>query len=694
MSHPSINDPFSSIEAYNELLTDYMILQIHRYQELHRPKPSHLSLTELMTKETQASFPPDEEYLQKLKLLHFLILRKETFSEEAHLPLPFRQLCNQLTLTPFEEHCLLLGLVSSMNSSFGETFSSLDERHRVPTLGLAIEIFKTHTPYFFTAELFHDLEEKLFHYLFIKKEEPITLSSELVLTPRVIEFLFGMEEKSYDYHFISLYKAGSESLSFEVPLGPKLLQILKQSDGKQLIYLTGPRGIGKRTLMHYVSNQLSQNLLFIDFLVFIHYEEEYLEEKLLYLLQEGMLQKAIPCFYNYVEEKDSPSTTVLRIFERLFKLHPAIILMQNESSTYYDLTQVRTTELVLPLPSLEVRQKLWEAALLKVSLPLSLEVLNTTFEFTPGQILGAAAELKVLAQMAPLTSNQVKECCYHQIISHLSEQAEKIKLTYRWEDLVLPESLKAQMQEACSHIKYAPLVYEKWQFNKRLSYGKGLSMLFAGPSGTGKTMAAQVIAKELHMDLYKVDLSRCVSKYIGETEKNLHLIFEEAKKSNVILFFDEMDALFGKRSETQGANDKYSNMETSYLLQKVEEYPGVVLLATNYLNNIDEAFMRRIQFILHFPFPTLEYRLAIWKNSFPPEAPLNPRIDFDYLAKNFEIPGGVIKNVILSAAFYGALQGEITMEHIIKALYLELSKQGKIVLKEDFGDYAFYLDEE
>lgn len=215
-------------------------------------------------------------------------------------------------------------------------------------------------------------------------------------------------------------------------------------------------------------------------------------------------------------------------------------------------------------------------------------------------------------------------------------------------------------------------------------------MLFTGPPGTGKTMSALVMAKEMDAELYRIDLSRIVSKYIGETEKNLSEIFDQAKLSGAILFFDEADSLFGKRSEVKDAHDKYANMETSYLLQKMEEYEGITILASNFSQNLDEAFTRRIQFIIKYPFPDVEQREQLWRSSFPQELPVG-EIDFPFLAQSFELAGGPIKNVVLTAAFLSANEGtSISMKQMIEAVTQEYKKSGKLLMKDRLGTYSHY----
>jgi len=224
-----------------------------------------------------------------------------------------------------------------------------------------------------------------------------------------------------------------------------------------------------------------------------------------------------------------------------------------------------------------------------------------------------------------------------------------------------------------------------------VALGKGLNVIFAGPSGTGKTMSAGIIAGELRMDLYKIDLSTVVSKYIGETEKNLERIFTEAGESNAILFFDEADSLFGKRSEVKDAHDRYANIETGYLLQKMEEYDGIVVLATNLRKNLDEAFIRRMHFIIEFPFPEEEDRYEIWRRVFPKAVPLGEDVDLRFMARQFKMSGGNIKNIALAAAFLAAGDEQenptIGMNQLIRATRREYQKLGKLCTESDFGPY-------
>ena len=234
-------------------------------------------------------------------------------------------------------------------------------------------------------------------------------------------------------------------------------------------------------------------------------------------------------------------------------------------------------------------------------------------------------------------------------------------------------------------MKYRSVVYGDWGFDRKLSVGKGLNVLFAGPPGTGKTMAAEIIAGELALDLYKIDLSSVVSKYIGETEKNLSRIFTEAETSNAILFFDEADALFGKRSEVHDSHDRYANIEVGYLLQRMEEYEGVVILATNFRKNMDEAFVRRIHCTVEFPLPNQKERLRIWETIWPASTPKGADLDLELISRRFELSGGNVKNIALGAAFLAADNGGVvSMAHLLHATRREFQKMGKVVGHGEF----------
>lgn len=266
--------------------------------------------------------------------------------------------------------------------------------------------------------------------------------------------------------------------------------------------------------------------------------------------------------------------------------------------------------------------------------------------------------------------------------------ARRITPGFDMEDLVLPKREKAHLTELIAFVERRGQVYEKWGFGGKFPRGTGAKALFFGRSGTGKTMAAEVIAGTLGLDLFKVDLSSVVSKWVGETEKNLGAIFDRAEEAQAVLLFDEADSLFGSRTNVGNAVDRYANLETNYLLQRIEEYDGIAILSSNLKQNIDEAFTRRFHFVLEFPFPDRPAREEIWQRSFPREAPLADDVDFGFLADRYKFTGGNIKNSILRAAFLGATQGEeIEMIHILRGVVREYQNLERELTERDFGPW-------
>jgi len=267
----------------------------------------------------------------------------------------------------------------------------------------------------------------------------------------------------------------------------------------------------------------------------------------------------------------------------------------------------------------------------------------------------------------------------------LEQLTRRISPTHTWRDIVLSPERKALLRSVVDRYQHANQVYGAWGFSPNPS--RGLVALFSGPSGTGKTLASEIIAGELGLDVFKLDLSSVVSKYIGETEKNLEQIFDAASAGNMVLFFDEADSLFGKRSEVKDARDRYANIEVSYLLQRLEAYDGLVVLATNFEKNVDEAFLRRIHVRVEFSMPGIDERRAIWAANLPSSAPID-EVDVDWLSERFELSGAAIRNASIQAAFGAASErSAITMEHVVLGVARELSKMGRLLTGKDFGEY-------
>jgi hypothetical protein len=387
-----------------------------------------------------------------------------------------------------------------------------------------------------------------------------------------------------------------------------------------------------------------------------------------------------------------------QLVEGLARFRGTAILAGKRAQDFLQSSAIAAALIDFETPQYSTRAALWRASLKGFSQtvePTTVETLARRFKLTAENITQAVVSATMAAQWRKASngtqgdgdSEGTRQSVYLEELAaaargqcgqELALLSRKIDSRYRWDDIVLPPDQMEQLREIYSQAENRHVVYGEWGFEKKLSLGKGLNVLFCGPPGTGKTMAAEVIARELQLDLYRIDLSQIVSKYIGETEKNLNRIFNVAESSNGILFFDEADALFGKRSEVRDSHDRYANIEISYLLQKMEEYSGVSILATNLRQNLDDAFVRRLQFIVEFPFPDEEYRRQIWENVFPKETPLAEDVDFAELAHDVRLAGGSIKNMALAASFYAAAAGDsVRMEHLIHAVHREHQKLGR-----------------
>ncbi len=348
--------------------------------------------------------------------------------------------------------------------------------------------------------------------------------------------------------------------------------------------------------------------------------------------------------------------------------------------------------MVAPIPDLgEAEQRaVWKAALGGRGRGLNgaVDAVIHHFRLPPGAVteVVAAATARARSRDTKLAAADLWQAARAHGRRRLGELARRIEPVFGWDDIVLPPDVRRQLEELAAHVRHRARVHEAWGFGAKLARGGGVAALFAGPSGTGKTMAAEIVAGELELDLYRIDLSGVVSKYIGETEKNLRRVFTAAEQSGAVLFFDEADALFGKRTEVRDSHDRYANIEIDYLLQQMEDYRGLAILATNRKSVLDRAFLRRLRFLVEFPFPAADGRLRIWQRVFPDGAPL-ASVDYGALAR-LEVAGGNIRSIAINAAFLAAADGgEITMDLLMHAARREYAKLDKTLTAAEFGGY-------
>lgn len=467
-------------------------------------------------------------------------------------------------------------------------------------------------------------------------------------------------------------------------------------------YIGGPEGAGKAKLVETFAAVTGKKVLTIDYTAIMGYQGDM--RRLFALIErEARLHNCIlhirlKEYGEFAENmnREKSRTAVLYTFLQESRLHGIVITGIKSYNRIKNSIGGNLFAFYIPMPSVEERYEIWNRLLNCTSAEDGEDLITglaVKFRFTPGRI-------QSVLDSAALTAHTDKEnhrvielqdiyrCCREESNQGLLSFSRKIVPHYKWEDIILPQDTLDQLKEICISIQHRRKVYWEWGFESKFSLGKGLNILLAGPPGIGKTMSAEIIAGELGLDLYKIDLSCVVSKYIGETEKNLSRIFNEAETSNCILFFDEADALFGKRTEVRDSHDRYANIEINFLLQKMDEYDGVVLMATNMRKNLDSAFARRLHHVVEFPFPDEKYREAIWRNAFPHDTPRTDDIDYAFLAGKFKIPGGNIKNIVVNSAFLASANGgKVNMENIILAVKREYQKMGKMCSKSDFGQY-------
>lgn len=343
----------------------------------------------------------------------------------------------------------------------------------------------------------------------------------------------------------------------------------------------------------------------------------------------------------------------------------------------------------------EAREELWDQ-LVPAGTGVDAATATVQFRLTPEQALRTwqAAQREAATAGRPVSEEDLRVGARLQNAGRLDHLARRIPPVADFSDLVLPARVMRLLREIAERARFRERVLDDWRMGGRSDKGRGITALFSGESGTGKTLSAEVVANELGLDLYVIDLSTVVDKYIGETEKNLERIFDEAEDVNGVLFFDEADALFGKRSEVSDARDRYANVEIAYLLQRMERFDGITVLATNLRANLDEAFTRRIDVLVGFPEPEEDDRRRLWELHLPETLPRDDDLALDFLAKAFELSGGDIRNVTLAAAYATAVDGgRVTTEQLVRATAREYRKLGRLVTESEFGDWFEMLTE-
>jgi SpoVK/Ycf46/Vps4 family AAA+-type ATPase len=634
------------------------------------------------------------------------IARRATESARRNIELRLIELARIFSLTPLDIDIVLVCLAPELDVRYDRFYGYLhdDVTRRRPTLDLTLNLLCGSMAEKIAARTRFEGSSPLIAHRLVQvfeepsQPQPTFLGRCLRLDDRVTQYLLGFSE--IDTRLAGLAGCvdavtGLDELVFSPAEREGLLRLaLRAKQEAPVFYLHGPYGAGKRTVAEALANAAGKRLLVVDSRCVAAAEPAAAELHVVLAMREARLQQAAIYWEDFSTLFSDEYAGIRKLIIGELESLRQLAFLGGEASwePRGELRQLSFLRLELQYPAFAERCRLWETALRSVNAAeVDIRAVAGKFRFTAGQINDAVATARNLSfrrrpDEPAVATAEVYEAARLQSNPKLSTLARKINPCYAWRDIVLPADRLQQLREICNCVKYKSTVYGEWGFDRKLSLGKGLNVLFAGPPGTGKTMAAEVIAHELGLDLYKIDLSTMVSKYIGETEKNLSKIFTEAENSNSILFFDEADALFGKRSEVRDSHDRYANIEIGYLLQRMEEYEGVVILATNFRKNMDEAFVRRLHFSLEFPFPNEGDRRKIWEGVWPVAMPLANDVDAGWLARQFELTGGSIRNIALSAAFLAASNGgEVSMPHLLHATRREYQKMGKVVRDGEFG---------
>ncbi|WP_119730204.1 ATP-binding protein [Thermomonospora amylolytica] len=623
-------------------------------------------------------------------------------SREHGVDLPLARLAARLGLSRFEVHALVTCLAPELDRKYDRLYAYLqdDIARKRPSVDLAISLHARPAPEGWKALRSFSAQAPLRRWGILRViDDPYSpsgstaLSQFLQITPRFLAHFLGDRQLDPVLAGLGRRVAARPGPAPADPAGiieRRLAALVgrraEHGDGALIVHVAGDYGAGHGELVHAVAARLGTELVEFDAGAAPLRRPE-LDQMVEAVLREGWLTDT-PVLFAEADRVLAPAEDegMLRFLGPLLARYPCpVFLTARRRWTWPGAAgRVAVHEVVLPPPDVEVRRTAWRTALTGSGLTLSpqwLDELVERFRLTPGQVHDAVAEMRgaATAMDGPSPLADWYAACRRQTGRRLGELAQKLQSPHRWDDLVLEEDRLDQLRELCNQVRQRERVLGEWGFAERVAAGRGLAALFAGPPGTGKTMAAGVIANQLGLDLYRIDLSQVVSKYIGETEKNLSRIFTEAENSNAVLFFDEADALFAKRTQIGDAHDRYANIETSYLLQRMEEYGGIAIMASNLRQNMDEAFLRRLRFVVEFPFPDAAHRLGIWRRHLPAGAPLDDDLDLERLAERIPVSGGGIRSIVLAAAFIAAGEGRpIAMAHMLRAARREYDKLGKL----------------
>jgi ATPase family associated with various cellular activities (AAA) len=620
-----------------------------------------------------------------------LAIRRQNLSDAGGIP-ALEALARSFGLKPFERDAVLLCFAVDDDPEFGTLCAYVQDdvnaRYATPHLALSLLCQSRQEREAARAALLPSAPLGRFRLLVLSDTAHGAGQSSrpLRIDERIADYVRGINRLDESMVYLVRPAQSAPIAGTHRALADQLVRWAESSGGEAWppFHLTGPAGVGKQAIAGQFCARAGLQLYAFDLRHLPLQDAE--RHQLLHLMErEAVLLRL--ALYVDVAEFDLTDRLLSAVARDWIERYGGVLFIGGRERW-----QFQRQVLHIPVAKLDATEQgqLWARSLQGIanSVDGQIEAITQQFDLGPSAIPQAVSTAVAKARWRPgdfmLAAEDLWQACREQVGWQLGSLAQCLTPCHTWEDIILPSDVTRQLREIADQVASRSQVYEKWGFGARLPRGRGIGALFSGPSGTGKTMAAEILANHLQLDLYRIDLAGVVSKYIGETEKNLRNVFDAAEQSGAILFFDEADALFGKRTEVRDSHDRYANIEVNYLLQRMEDYRGLAILCTNRRSALDRAFLRRLRFLVEFPFPDFENRGLIWRKVFPPEAPL-ARLDLAALSR-LEIAGGNIRNIALNAAFLAAGEStNIRMEHVLHAARREYAKIDKLLTEAEFG---------
>ncbi len=608
-------------------------------------------------------------------------------NENNPLGIRFKRVLGDYYYSDFQLFCIFYVILA-------ENSARLDKKYTV--VGNLIEAYRRYFE-LTDAEIFELVDDRepvneLFFARGCILNKDTLLASRLLANKKTMSFIAGTDTVFYDTPDSCRFYDLPES---DIICNEKTIDyIAKVSeadiDSNILIITFGKVGCGRS---YSLAKGLERGLLKIDLDYLASIDENKLKPLLTEISLTALARDYVPCIEAGASFLATFEGQVLYKFViRYLKTHFSIVTAISDSNIRIELEDFTTVSYEIEKSDGIRQSKLWEYEAKRFGVSLGEytgESLANLYTLTPGQIEKVCREILVTAPEASEKKQDIRNIISKILLAYTKDRlagvAEHLKASFTRDDLVLPEKQTELVEFIIKAAKQRYVVNEKMGFGKKLPYGKGHALLMYGPPGTGKTMSAQVIANEIGLELFRVDSSKLTDKYIGETQKKIGQLFDAAEDCNAILFFDEADALFSKRTEVQSSNDKHANADVSYLLQRIEQYSGLTIMATNHANDFDDAFKRRITYYLNIPIPDPATRLVLWQKVFPEGVTLAKNVDLEYLANKYDFTGASIKYVATMAAYHASIQGtDIDKDAILMGIQLEFGRGGRL-----FSSYEY-----